>query len=503
MLTTTTLMILLAQPVPVRVEQDEAVEFILDEDYRFRLDLPGPGWILVDRNDALAFSPHAVAGAALMDEGLLMSLVFAERLPGLDLREAARRSCASLQNTEVEPCEFEMGEYAGRPAVFYSAIGRRASGNQFHCEGTVFRNGDYVFDLRTEMPAKQMLHDATPGRLFLDAFTILDGEVSGRPNTTPGPGHEQEVDDDVGADFVLRGGVYRDFRFGMDWTKPTPSWRAHVASVADGEDDARLIAREPELGIELTVHVRRTGGPLEMRHEFADLLPPLPEGAKKPRARRMRLGGIDALSTTVETGVGKDDLTWRLVTAWCGEYEFEYHVLVRAPAPKSRPVRKAIETALDAFSVSDAPRPTFVLERGRYRDDRLGFELRQPRGKWVPLPDLLPEKYRSNGAGYGWGGPERRSVTAMAFAIGDKMDSTAFQDPVMSPLGESLQDVEPVEDHLTFADFPCRRRTFRSGELAEDFLTFKRGIVRYFLTIRSVDGSPSLGDVRKLFELLP
>src|SRR5690606_2334388 len=123
---------------------DDATAPIVNEDFRFRIAPPGPGWKLMREHDARSLNPDAIAGAIHTADGTY-GIVIVEPLPGTTLVQAVGFLWQEpLPGLEIES-EQDL-EFQGVPAkrrVFSAKI----QGQTFHYVTTVLVRQDYLYQL--------------------------------------------------------------------------------------------------------------------------------------------------------------------------------------------------------------------------------------------------------------------------------------------------------------------------------------------------------------------
>lgn len=203
---------------------DDATEPIVDEDYRFRLALPGAGWKLLREHDASAINPDAIAGA--MNSGATSyGIVIVERLPGATLEQAAALAWGVVfEDLEVESeIDLDFQGVAAKRRAFRASI----EGQPFRFLSTIFIRQDHCYQLtswesgrgadkKTGTPSVELLR-------FHDAFELLDGEVTGR-----GSARAPIVEAD-GVGWHIRDGRYESALSGLR-VQPSAGWRFIVGA---------------------------------------------------------------------------------------------------------------------------------------------------------------------------------------------------------------------------------------------------------------------------------
>ncbi|KIG19373.1 hypothetical protein DB30_02654 [Enhygromyxa salina] len=159
---------------------EDASEPIVDEDYRFRLGLPGPGWKLLREGDASKLQPDAIAAAVMTGGGGAYGVVIIERLPGTTLDQAKALVWDDTLPDLVIEAEVDL-EFQGLPAK-RRTFAATVEGRPFHFVSTIFTRQGYLHQLLSWSANAEMAAELLP---FHAAFELLDGEITGRNSTRP------------------------------------------------------------------------------------------------------------------------------------------------------------------------------------------------------------------------------------------------------------------------------------------------------------------------------
>ncbi len=222
---------------------EDATLPIVDEDFGFRLALPGPGWKLLHEKDASSLSPDAVAGALEPQLGAY-GIVIVERLPGTTLEQALALLWQKQPPGLLIESETDL-EFHGVPAkrrVFTAEV----EGHPFRYVTTVFLRQDHLYQMLSWSLVSRGLE---PLMAFQDAVELLDGEVVGR-NTSPEP-----ITHADGVGWRIREGRYESALSGLR-VRPPEGWRFVVGSALEqlGSDAEIVLLHEANsLFVALTV----------------------------------------------------------------------------------------------------------------------------------------------------------------------------------------------------------------------------------------------------------
>lgn len=219
-------------PTKVTVDSKaDATRPLVDDNYRFELAWPGPGWKLMNQRDASQIVPDAIAGAV---HGDTLAVIIVESAPGVPLDAYAdalinKAAVASMRTEHREHVTF-----AGTEAVRF--IGTATIG------GVTYRYVEVAF--LHQGFGYQLLGWGTPSELsttgmelqpFFDAFELRPGKVSGRPSTPV-------VTDARGVGWRVKHGVFESAVTGIR-VKVTQPWRLLVGTTLEQSN------KEAEVGV--------------------------------------------------------------------------------------------------------------------------------------------------------------------------------------------------------------------------------------------------------------
>ncbi|NVB39675.1 hypothetical protein G6O69_17665 [Pseudenhygromyxa sp. WMMC2535] len=159
-----------------RVTADSTVDAtkpIVDEDFGFRLNLPGEGWKLLTEQDASQLHPDAIAGG--LDGKGAFGIVIVERLPGASLEQAAALLWAEpLPDQEIESEEdVELEGVAGKRRVFTATL----NGQRYRYMSSLYYRQEHLYQVVSWTLGGE---GSERQAAFTDAFALLPGEVRGR-----------------------------------------------------------------------------------------------------------------------------------------------------------------------------------------------------------------------------------------------------------------------------------------------------------------------------------
>jgi hypothetical protein len=227
---------------------DDASAAIVDEDFRFRLAPPGPGWKLLRERDARSLSPDAIAGA-LHDAGSY-GVVIIERLPQTSLEQAIELLWDDALPGLVIESEQDL-EFRGLPAK-RREFSAQVQGQTFYYVTTVFFRQEHLHQLMSwsSKPSDR------PSRLaFHDAFEPLDGEIAVRQVK------REPITHFDGVGWRIRDGRYESGLSGLRLRLPE-GWRFIVGSELEQlETDAEIVVGHDLASILVAFTVERAPKP--------------------------------------------------------------------------------------------------------------------------------------------------------------------------------------------------------------------------------------------------
>jgi hypothetical protein len=211
-------------------------DVLIDEDYRFRLERPGPGWRLMDEDAIVELVPDAVAGA--MKPNGVAGVIIVEAAPDIVVEDFARFVLDNMPLEQPEIHEFGKIRYLDKDAVCYQVSGT-LSGIRLVYRSVVFAHQGYAFQVHawvTEFRANQAELE-----LFAKAFSLLPGKITGRSAT-------RVVEDVQGVGWRVKDGVFESAVYGIA-VEPRGNWRLAIgAELAQMNPDAEvcLVHAAPE-----------------------------------------------------------------------------------------------------------------------------------------------------------------------------------------------------------------------------------------------------------------
>ena len=462
----------------VATSSADATVSIQNDELGFALDRPGEGWKLLQPADAAALVPGALAGA-LSADGITGVLRLEKR--GGTLAELAKRRMSEL----------ELVRLAGHKAHRLLATGMRA-GVALRFALTLVEQGERVWALWAWGAAAAV--DEASLVPFFRAFHPRDGANATPPAADPAP--MLAAAGAVTASQSLRGKVFHDYERGVVLTMPDDSWRAEAGASARAVDEAaslHLVHRDPPIDVLLILEdAGELDGP--RYHEQA--------------RQRLDTAGSSRLGPPVEAKVGElaahlskgsgGDVAQRLWTAV--DESLALQLIARG---SDRALGgKELAALLRALELRRGVRAVEMTTEV-YRDNRLGFELRQPAR--LHRADITPANLAARGSLVRWEGNGRWLAVAAAH-IGRAGEGSAWMGAFLEQLlrqelGPSARG--PAErTAIELAGQPAVRLSWAAPLEHVDALMIVRGELVYALL--TLDHSGDLFQKATLgFKLLP
>lgn len=363
---------------------DDATAPLVDEDFRFRLAWPGAGWKVLRERDARRLNRDAVAGLL---HNQVMTIVIVEALPGLE-REAYTQLVVDNLAFADKQSKVEVRTVDGHDESRIVVTGTQ-DGRATTVRARLFAYQGYGYQILSIQ-----LGDAPPVALAeqaLDAFSLIDGPVSGRSDATA-------TGDLDGLGWRLRGDRLEHGPAALRVTVP-PDWMV----VPEGDlsrmnHDAAIGLKSKRDGMYLTVIVEPVNG-VEPAAYIAARRAALddvwtPQG--DPVAMSVGRAPIELLRAHGEVGFPAEML-WGTVVVGQRGYQFSIWYPQATGAqlrPKVPALLSAIEflddraTAALVTELSAVPDrrvavgADFSLRGGVYHDFTHRLRWRQPPGLW-------------------------------------------------------------------------------------------------------------------------
>lgn len=297
----------------------------------------------------------------------------------------------------------------------------------------------------------------------------------------------------LGDDYVLRSGVYSDFKHALRWRKPRGAWTVAAGERARAENpSARVFFQELDVGVAgmLVVVPSHGASAVESRRDLvAKLTQQEPSEVKLVgQAIPDDPPGIIRAGVDITDGVNP----WRYEVMSVERPDDHVHIVIWA-------LRKNLETSPDIVAlaakelkVSDAPIPKTTRSGGGYRDDWFGFAF-TPGSGWTMEPAAaLPNNLATVVT---WmSSNKQRSAVVMAMYL--DMQSEAWglgwvEQNIARRMSETARRVPERKDTI-FAGRPARHLAWRGGLKQVDAFIISRSDTFYALILEG----PAYGDTQ-------
>ncbi|MCA8921765.1 MAG: hypothetical protein KDD82_08145 [Planctomycetes bacterium] len=245
--------------------------------------------------------------------------------------------------------------------------------------------GTLVIQVQAEWPerAREGALAALPRQLACVRLLPAEvrAELAERLLAAGDPQHE------LGPDFVLRGGVYRDFTHRVSWTKPAGFWQVRCSE----DPEARLEFSAPQLGLGASC-------------AFEELPAELSAAEVHRAVRDAVLADAGAEADGEPTPLGKGGLEF-LVTRFTVEAAFELRCVLATAVVGRRAVsvrlwglpelvannERAVEACLRGFRSLPAEARAIRLEPALIEHPRLGYRAALPGEGWTSTLEPTPD----------------------------------------------------------------------------------------------------------------
>lgn len=373
---------------------DDATAAIVDEDYRFRLGWPGPGWKLAGAKDAARINQDAAAAAVrgvTGDRGsAIHAVVIVESAPG---STAAGHADLLIENISLSDPEVEARReltFAGVPAVRFVLRGT-LDGIETRMVTTTFVHQGFAYQLVVAGLTSEISVSGREAAAVFDAFSLLPGDVKGR-STVP------VVTDADGLGWRVRGGRFDSAISGVRVTAAS-RWRLLVGrTLAEINDDAEVGLTHVDPEVQIILIAEQAPAPAQTAALVAHMAQGMEEGtggargtpwtgtvagADLPFVRVTTTAGIDYLQgVVIRDGVLVQVLTW-FSTRDRDRAEAAVReglaMLAWVPPAERELLRATLATAPDTQAAVGADSSL----RGRtYRNFAHRWRWRAPRGFW-------------------------------------------------------------------------------------------------------------------------
>ncbi|MDJ0975636.1 MAG: hypothetical protein QNJ98_14330 [Planctomycetota bacterium] len=491
-------------------------------------DSEGVGWLVRDgtfKSAALrvAVEPQkgwGVAVGAELEEmngdaevGLVHSVpdvymvLIVERAVGVDKKTYAERAMNSwAEGVDPKPNGQTLKAKVGPHDVTFQGFAH-GTNTEFEFLKGVFFQGDlcmqalFWYGVSSRKDALAVIPDGIQSlKLLSEEETRLVAEELER-----GPDPENQV----GAAFALRRGLYRDFEAHFTFQKPPGEyWRVHAGMGARARNsDARLYMEHPTLGISGLVIVEPKGQfTNETFHEvvtgsmFGKEAPAVTEGGQQ-----ITLDGGKALAT--QSNLTTQGLELRYFVVTTVRHGFAYQFIFYGLEPNVRASTRAIATVVRGFRFDNTMKAQIVKD-GLVSDARLGFGFKPslPGSGWRHR-DMTPASIAPIGTFHAWAQRDGAVMLMALCAMQPGQDGAWFRN-VMAQTAKQrfgpLLRSSPTMSKSTLAGLPADRQTWKAGDNTNEMFLLTRDRTFYALFIMHKNGftAEQVEAIRGAFKLL-
>lgn len=295
---------------------------------------------------------------------------------------------------------------------------------------------------------------------------------------------------DVGLEYSLRQGVYRDFKNGLTWRKPAGAIRiATGAQARERNKDASLFWEDSGSGTYGMLIAEDLGDMTESGYQKLVVDTMLAKSTARGRPEPFTLGGIKG------TKIVFDRLE--------GELLLRYHMIVMAHDRRGYQVlqwglpslveagKERVQQTFAGFSL--APLEKIVRSGREHQDHRFGFAFTPPAQPAAELRDITPTELRAVGTMLEWS-TSRCKVLLLALCTGE----SSIDEQGMIEVTQRAMNLEPSGfnflrrselsvDQLAGKEGK-RLQLRRLGTVTGQVFVVRRGQTAYALAIDSVAG---------------
>ena len=290
-----------------------------------------------------------------------------------------------------------------------------------------------------------------------------------------------ETEDDVGPDWCVRNGVYRDFTFGFTWEKPKGYWETKAGDEAVMENsDARISCHDAFNNISMQVIPEEGGG--SSLGEYHKLV--TRALFKRPvDLKRRNLDSVEALESEGVVLIDDLNLEYKLITTIRNNYA--YQILIWGMEGSLEKLNDQMEDVIAGFRFP-GPRlvPSFKSDTS-YTDYRLGYSLNLP-GNWTILENA-PETIRAVGSGVEFRNARQEILVIAMNSVEPGQDASFIIDDLISTTLKAnfskFSNAKPVIKFHNFQGLEWKEHYWSGSIESVAFLTAVRGRTMYILTI--------------------
>lgn len=481
-------------------------------------DISGIGWELDDgvyRNAAFGFEAAArapwrlVVGVELQHLGHSAQIGFACADPSIHAILVAERAVGAEVDALAEASRDRFADLElGADTLTARILGKQVTLREAHAPNTrefeymcgLVQTSEMVVKVLAWYPsnqavrARQLLPSGLATTRFLSASE--KSELVKRLSALP------DEQNQVGATYSLRHGVFEDFAAGVRWTRPAGFWRIKTG------DEARVLSphselcmQEESLGLTAFLSVTEVSEPqLAISFDAAAKSIFGAEFVEGHEAQSLEVGEVPGL-TVSGTVSGKLTLTFDLTMATTKQRIVQL-VVSGTPEEMKRSVEvvAAVRAGLQVFS---SPVKPVVATSETVRDDRLGYELRSPGEGWRRKHLSLGSSDVHGSATGWWKGKEEIDVWALCPDTEGKDPAYLVQlmSDMLPTLLKSNAPSDVVESSEDFMGQTCKHQSWSAKGLRYDLIFVLKEHTCYML-LSVAEGAGDLKRVEDSFSLV-
>jgi hypothetical protein len=452
------------------------------ESYLHRIAVvPPEGFRVIAGEELHRLDPGATVGLVSQASSLRI-LMTASRARGVDHRQYADWMVKlAVDAVKGEPAKATSTWKVGDRDVVFQEIHSKDQ-PPLDQQMAAYFEGDVCFRLQAHYPAatrEQALKVLPAG---LAAFRPLPADRANKLAAELAAATDPESS--FGDDYVLRSGVYSDFKHHLRWRKPRGAWTVAVGERARTENpSARIFFQELDVGVAGMIVVVPSNG-ASVEESRRDLIAKLTQ--QEPSAVKVAAQVIPSdLPGMVRGGVDVSDGVnpWRYEVVSAERPDEHVHLVIWALRANLETSRDIVALAAKELTVSAGRIPKTTRSGGGYRDDWFGFAF-APGSEWVmdPTPNL-PNK---SATVVTWTtANKQRSAVVMAMYLDTQSQEWGLgwvEQNIARRMSETAGRV-PERKDATFAGRPARHLAWRGGLSQVDAFIISRNDTFYALIL--------------------
>ena len=361
-----------------------------DEDYRFRLRLPGDDWRMLSEPETHRFNARAVAGARKRVPSNVHGIVIVQRVSRkvFESVESTITNILPLEDLQVvEREEMKIQDIAARRILLRGRIRGLDCRYQFVF---LYRQG-YAFQLMTSVVGDPSKEEGADFQAFVDAIEFTPGPIRAREFVPVMP-------DVLGPSWKVEGGCYSSVVSGLHVTPPK-GWRLlagdALASRIGGAEVALFAMTDPDVRVILTPDLVAGASHEEQEKRYASKIV-LPRAGPDAPSLQVSMAGQ---KVPLRAYGGREDDPVELLHGvyWDDGVAIQIHITF-APADRTVARKKMLSAIAGVEKLSEAARAAlhdelfktrneealagehFALRGGRYMDFQTGLVWTAPPG---------------------------------------------------------------------------------------------------------------------------